>query len=130
MAISFPYSNNYEPPAPTLEIKILSPESRKFRVIETLVDTGADASLIPKSILEELEAHFLQSKQMRGILGQTFTVDVYMVTLEVGGQRLRGVTVVGIEDGKEEPIVGRNILNRLFLLFNGPHERLDVIEPE
>lgn len=54
---TFPYSNLFDPPAPSCQI-YLSATRRKYRVgpLPALLDTGADATLIPQRYLTEINA--------------------------------------------------------------------------
>lgn len=49
-----------------------------------------------------------------------------MVDLELGSLTLPGVFVVGDEQG-DEIILGRNVLNELRLLLDGPAELTEVL---
>ena len=55
----------------------------------------------------------------------TYLVDLH---LEIGV--LPGIEVVGIdheEDEDLEIVVGRNVLNQLILLLDGPHQQIDLL---
>jgi len=50
------YSNAYLPPAPVVPVKITAPGESPEEISHTaLVDTGADGTFIPTTLLEELE---------------------------------------------------------------------------
>lgn len=51
---------------------------------------------------------------------------VYLVDLEVAGQRLPAVEVVADNIG-EDVLLGRNVLNRLILLLDGTARTTDVL---
>lgn len=51
MSISFPYDRNYQPSAPVVEVTI---RRRGEMLLTGLVDTGADACILPVDILTEL----------------------------------------------------------------------------
>src|ERR1700742_3165241 len=109
-----PYDDEYKPPAPTKRVRIFNPaKRRKPKVVDALIDAGADATLLPIALLEQIEAEITYSGQMRGILGQSTKVDLYYVTIEVAGITLRGVRAIGMYGGKDESIIGRDVLNRL-----------------
>ncbi len=52
-----PYSQSYVPPAAVIEIRLAAPGiAQTAGPFVALIDTGADASLVPKSILLALGA--------------------------------------------------------------------------
>jgi predicted aspartyl protease len=117
---SYPYNNqDYDPAAPVAEIIISGPAPDNPTVaITALIDSGADATMLPLNVLNEAKALFLQTSQMRGITGHSLTVDLYLVTIEIGGQRLPGIQAVAMRHDSEV-IVGRDVLNQLAVLLNG-----------
>jgi len=52
-------------------------------------------------------------------LGEDRAVQLFLVDIELGGLRLPGILVVGDEQG-DEVVLGRNILNKLRLVLDGP----------
>lgn len=130
MNVRFPYSDNYVPAAPVIELRVTgSARRRKTQTVEALVDTGADATILPISLLTAVGAQFLHSRRMRGVLGKSYDIDIFYVTVEIAGLTLRGLRVTGVKDSAEEPIVGRDVLNRLQVLLDGPNELIDVSVP-
>ena len=122
------YSTAYVPRAPVLSVELAFPdESPRVGPLAALVDTGSDGSLVPMAYLEELEASVAYSARVRLIFGPPRTVNVYTVDLIIGSLRIPAVEVMGDDEGVEI-MLGRNVLNRLILLLNGPHAMTDVLE--
>lgn len=48
------YNEQVEPPAPFLTVTIHHPETKRAIQIEVKIDTGADISAMPLSIIQEL----------------------------------------------------------------------------
>lgn len=131
MSTAFPYDDDtYTPSAPIVEVKVFVPgKPRKERVIHALIDTGADNTIVPLTLLNALKAPYLETYRMRGITGTAQSVDLFGVSMEIGGHLIRGVHAIGINTN--EPILGRDILNRLVLILDGPNETLEIpIESE
>ena len=79
---SHPYnSQDYDPAAPVVEIKLLNSSNNKEIVLTALIDSGADASMIPFSALATIEARYLETRRMRGITGRSLTFDTYLATI-------------------------------------------------
>lgn len=127
MSHPFPYDSDYTPPAPVLTIRVLAPGKRpKSETIQALVDTGADLTLLPLALLQRINAPFILSHRMRGLLGQSTPVDIYGVTIEIAGHTIKQVRVIAVRDNAEEPILGRNVLNQLVIRADGPEETLTI----
>jgi predicted aspartyl protease len=92
----------------------------KFSSEETLgiVDTGADATIVPLALLEQIEATIEGYNTMRGHWGESRPVNLYNVDVVIEGVTLPGILVIGDEVG-HEVILGRDVLNRLQLLLDG-----------
>lgn len=54
-------------------------------------------------------------------------VDVYIVDVGIGSLRLPGIELVADEYGADV-IVGRNVLNRLMVVLDGPRETIEIPE--
>jgi predicted aspartyl protease len=120
IALAQEYDNRgYDPPMPVLDIGISRPGLMAPSVIvEALVDTGADATLIPRDILERVGATFVDRAYMRGITGHRQLVNLYLVTLHLGPLRIAGVRAVALSVG-ETAILGRDALNHLDIRLIG-----------
>lgn len=119
-------SHNYEPAMPILDIGISRPNARTAAVtIEAIVDTGADATLIPINLLEGIGATSVAVGYVRGITGAREQVDVYLVTLHIANFRIYGVRVGGLLSS-DTAILGRDVVNQLDIALLGPAGVLEV----
>jgi predicted aspartyl protease len=124
--MSYPYLTNYYPPIPALEIRIGYPtEALATGPLEAIVDTGADGTLIPQALLDDIGAPLVDEVRMRSQWGESRSATLFAVDVGIGDLLLPDVEVVGDEAG-EEIILGRNVLNRLKLLLDGPRERTEI----
>jgi hypothetical protein len=122
----FDYDASYAPPAPTLELAFSSAVTeRSTPSLRAFVDSGADATIAPKSLLEEIQATFVDDAYLRSQWGERRRVRLYLVDVRIGEWTLPGVTVVG-DERSSELIVGRDVLNRLRVMLNGPALRVHV----
>ena len=64
---------------------------------------------------------------MRSQWGERRAVALYAVALEINQYRFDAIRVVGDEIG-DEVILGRNLLNRLRLLLDGPAGMVEVLD--
>lgn len=91
------------------------------------MDTGADATIVPLSIVRELQAGVVTFKTVRGYAGGRRTVRTYLVDVEIGPFTLPGVEIVG-DTAADEVLLGRDVLNKLRLLLDGPARRTQLLE--
>ena len=116
----FDYDASYAPPAPTIELAFSSAVTdRSTPNLRAFVDSGADATIAPKSLLEDIQATFADDAYLRSQWGERRRVRLYVVDVRIGEWTLPGVTIVG-DERSSELIVGRDVLNRLRVLLDGP----------
>ncbi|MDQ1300655.1 MAG: hypothetical protein QG637_575 [Chloroflexota bacterium] len=127
MSDQYPHLTQYSPPIPTIELTLRA-SSRQLSVgpLSALVDTGADITLIPLVHLEQLGAPELDEVRLRSHWGSYTTVTTYLVDIEVSAGVLPGVEVVGDLYG-DTILLGRNALNKLLLLIDGPRQITELL---
>jgi hypothetical protein len=118
---------DYDPPMPVLTVGVGRPGQTVPTVtFDAILDTGADAMLIPLNMLEQAAARVIDRGSLLGVTGARQAVELYLVTFFVAELRLPGIRAVAIAAGST-PIVGRDVLNHLDLLLNGPAGTVDVL---
>ena len=123
--IEFPYDSSYEPSAPVMEITLTTIARTHRRQTFALIDTGADATIAPVKMLRHIGARPAFASRLRSQWGEHRSVLLYLVDMQIGEQVFPGVYVVG-DDLGAEVILGRDILNRLRILLDGPNDRVQV----
>lgn len=94
--------------------------------LPALLDTGADASLIPLVYLHQLRLKPIRKKLLRSQWGERRSVGIFQMEMRIGGSlHLPWVEVVGDELGGEV-LLGRNVLNQLRIVLNGPAEIVEI----
>jgi predicted aspartyl protease len=124
----YPYSSEYVPAAPVVDIRLGAPgmeSSSSF--LQAFVDTGADATLIPMTYLKQVGTEKVDQADLRSQWGEQRIVTLYAVALEINQYYIDFIQVVGDEIG-DEIILGRDVLNRLRLLLDGPAGMLEVLD--
>lgn len=61
----------------------------------------------------------------RTVTGERYLVDLYGVTLILGGEVLHGIEVIANER-TDEVIAGRDVLNQLLVTLDGPGKTVQV----
>lgn len=126
--MSHRYLDSHFPPVPALEIWIGYPDGElSVGPVVAIADTGADGTLVPQSLLDQIAAPIVDDARMRSHWGEWRKVLVYTVDITVGEFRLPAVDVVG-DDVGDEIVIGRNVLNKFRLLFDGPAQQIHVMD--
>ena len=124
---SYAYSTDHFPPIPTLELRLRRPDDGELtESLAGLIDTGADITLVPQTLLEQIGASELDEVRLRSHWGEYTTVITYLVDLTFSIGTLPGIEVVGDAYG-DRVLLGRNVLNKLILLIDGPRQFTDLL---
>ena len=113
------YDENFQPPAPVAEIQLRNTETgKRVKNVPMLLDTGADISLLPSHFVKILGVKSLldESFELQGIYGSEKSAKVFYCQVIFLNKRFAGKYCL-IEDNIG--ILGRDILNKLSLLFDG-----------
>jgi hypothetical protein len=124
--IRYNYNRQVEPPAPFVYVSLRCPETGK--AVDNLpaqVDTAADRTVIPGSLVDRLDLVPLDELRVAGLGGQTFVSTTYRIELTLRELSPQTVEVIA---HPEEPFVllGRDVLNRHRLLLDGPGLALEI----
>jgi predicted aspartyl protease len=95
-------------------------------IVNAQVDTGAEMTIVPAKYLTPIEDDVLQTVHLRSHWGEPRTFKMYVVDLSIGSERLAAVEVVADKQSKEI-LLGRNVLNKLILLLDGPKGLTDLL---
>lgn len=122
---SYEYSAAYHPPMPMIDLAVGLPLGETVVDLQAIVDSGADATMIPVRYLQQVGARRSRKAIMRGVSGEGMLIDLYAVAVRLGPYRQGFVEVIGVVDG-DETIIGRDILNHLSVTLNGPAMTVEV----
>lgn len=113
-------SVDFWPPAPTALVTVRSRiTGASVADVPMLLDTGADISLLPRESIASLidVAQISQQYELEAFDGTRSWAPVVLLELQLLGKSFHGQFV--LVDGRYG-VVGRNVLNALPLLFDGP----------
>jgi hypothetical protein len=83
-----------------------------------MLDSGADATMIPITTLRTIKARFARTHTMRGIIGRARSVELYFVEIKIGSYKIPGIKAVAAESSTHA-IIGRDVLNQLIVTLDG-----------
>ena len=124
---TYEYDNDYNPAMPVVDIEIGRAMDAASLALKAVVDSGADATIIPVHSLREIHARRSRKMWMSGITGGRVLVDLYQVSLQLGPFAQMLLEVVASTQN-DEVIVGRDVLNHLTVTLNGPAHSVEVFE--
>ena len=122
MTHRFPYDESEDPPAPVLPLLIAAPGSDEAVLVPSLVDTGADCTLVPAEIARCLRLPLVDRLLVKGLGGAVRRAPVYAAVIHLAGRRCL-TRVVAFDS---EAIIGRDLLNRVAALLDGPRLTLSI----
>jgi predicted aspartyl protease len=121
------YSHRYIPAMPVLAIRLSAPEETATGPLLTaLVDTGADICIAPRALLSRMDVPASEAVRVRGQWGEPLQTTRYLIDVHFEQGVIPAIDVVSDPNGREI-ILGRNILNKLQLLLDGPAESIEVL---
>ena len=108
----------FDPPAPVALVTVKSePPGVEIRDVPMLLDTGADVSLLPRGPFASLAPPHAKHYELEAFDGTRSTAPVLTAELQLLGKSFRGqFLLIDAPYG----ILGRNVLNNLSLVFDGP----------
>ena len=122
-------TSHFDPPAPVARVTLRTPQSgATVPDVLLLVDTGADITLLPRTAVERLGVPLLADQQyeLMGFEGSRSVAPVVILDLVFLQRAFRGRYLL-IEE--ERGILGRDIINHVSLLLEGPRQQWSEHSP-
>jgi hypothetical protein len=114
-------SNLFNPPAPVARVTLRDPGSDNTATeVLMLIDSGADITLVPQTSIDELNSSFdpQECYELKGFNGQRSLAQPVQLDLVFLKKTFRGrFLIINSEAG----ILGRDVLNYVAFLLDGPH---------
>jgi hypothetical protein len=113
-------TTQFDPPAPLAQVILCNPETGVIRAnVPMLLDSGADVTLIPQAAADALGAVIVPGRQyeLMGFDGSVSFVPVTRLEIRFCGRIFRGQFLLV---DQAWGILGRNVLNVIPLLLDGP----------
>ena len=116
---------SFVPPAPVAHVTLKNRNTGvAWADVPMLLDTGADVTLVPLAVIDHLglEASSTVQYELEGFGGSTSLAQVVHLELIFLRRTFRGQFLLV---DQEWGIIGRNILNSVSILLNGPASTWD-----
>ena len=122
------YLSAYEPTAPVAVIQIAGPGVDDWiEILDAFIDSGADATIVPEKLLNQISASVWDQAWLSRQWGEQRQIFRYEVDLRIAGRVFPGMVVVSDELG-DEVILGRDFLQQVRLLLDGPAQSMRLME--
>ena len=124
--VRYQYVAELSPPAPFVYLSVGNSENGlASSEMPALVDSGADRTVIPGKLVPELRLTALRTMFVGGLGNDPQKLSTYSVVVQIRGLQSIEVEVVAHDD---EPFVllGRDVLNQLRIVLDGPNQVLEI----
>jgi predicted aspartyl protease len=122
------YDTSLLPPAPFVSIRLASLADRSEPVaVPAKIDTGADLTVIPVRLVEQLQLMPAGEIEVESYDGRRATLRAYDVNLHIDQLSLPGLLVIAFSE--DYVLLGRDVLNRLRVLLDGPALMTEILIP-
>ena len=111
--------------APVIDFIAHSPANTSLTSqVRALVDTGATITCVPEKVIADLGRRNLWATRIKvsGAFGPKLGREAYLIDIRLANCYFHKIEVVVLPSGKDYAIVGRDILNRYRIIFDGPRQ--------
>lgn len=118
------YSAAFLPPAPTLEVEICNVQTDITATVLAKIDTGADGSVIPATLVEQLGLVPFDTLISIAFDGSTEEQTSYLIDLIFAGRTFSDLEVITAP--LSYVLIGRDVLNHVVAILDGPQQTFDI----
>ncbi len=120
------YDTSWLPAAPVVPVRLASlAEHSETITAQAKLDTGADLTAIPYALIERLRLMPAGEIEVEGYDSRRATILAYDVSLQVDQLSVNGLLVIGFAE--DYVLLGRDVLNRLRVLLDGPALTTEIL---
>lgn len=111
-----PYDPAFDPPAPVLPILVARPHEGPAVAVRALLDSGADVTIVPTGMPEQLGLPVIGQVAVRVAEGPAETRPLHAARVRLGRREVH-VEVIALGT---EALIGRDLLRRFVVTLDGP----------
>ena len=111
------YDSRFDPPAPVFPVQVSSPVSPAL-TLSAFVDSGSDATVIPRSIIQNLRLRRLRYARVQGFGSGVERSPVFSLLISVERHEPEIIEVIAWDE--DYVLLGRDIINHWQVLLDGP----------
>lgn len=122
------YDDSFDPPAPCLSVRVIHPrQSNLTDTIRAQLDTGADITVVPQAVVNRLGLLRVGDALILGYNEVPDVLPLYQFDMDVDVELIRDVRAVAYRG--DLLLLGRDVLNHLRVLLDGPSLTFDLTIP-
>ena len=121
---TYKYNSSFDPPAPVLPIQLSPPLTSAYASAIALIDTGADMTVIPRSLTKKLSLQRVDIAYTQGVWGNVTESPVFSALLKCETGEVKIIRVISWDENYA--ILGRDLLNQWKLNLDGPKMFFDI----
>jgi hypothetical protein len=118
------YVSSFKTPAPALDVEILHPITNLSATMLAKVDTAADQTIIPTSLVDILALEPVGLAVAQPVDSDTRVYITYLFDLIIAGRQF--VDFEAAAAPINYIILGRDVLNELFITLDGPQLQFEI----
>jgi predicted aspartyl protease len=120
-----PYNTQFDPPAIVLSVTIVGIVHRRPRIeLSALIDTGADITAVPESLVERLKLYPVGRLQLEDANAVKTSIFTYEAKMAMVGEPAKKMEV--IVTPYPFVILGRDWLSDYYILLDGPGQQFQL----
>ena len=119
------YNSALYPPAPFLSVQISPLTNNRSESIPAKIDTGADITAIPSRLIDQLGLVPADEIQVEGYDRRPAAIYSYDIILRIDRLQVAGLSVIALNE--DYALLGRDVLNQLKLLLDGPALNVEIL---
>lgn len=119
--------NNFDPPAPVLEVSLTTPGPVSYGQMvrsPALLDSGADMTVIPRWIAQQLQLKYVDEVLACGYDG--IPKETFVYSVKIIFDNLGDFIIKTIVSNNEHILIGRDILNKWSLFLKGRSKIFEI----
>ncbi len=123
--IRYQYVTDFAPPAPFVNLKLQGPNAGPKSESPAQLDSAADRTVIPGRLVAELQLTSVRQIMVEGLGGDVHTLDAFVVWIQIHDLQPIAAEVVAHDD-ETFVLLGRDVLNQLRIVLDGPKQILEI----
>jgi predicted aspartyl protease len=128
--IRYNYTRQVSPPAPFVYLTLSCVQTgRELWQQPAQIDTGADRTVIPKTLVEELGLVPLDEVPVSGFSGEVLLLQTYCLQVQIHNFAPKQTEVIA-HASQPFILLGRDLLNQFRIVLDGPQLFLEIAAQE